>query len=67
MKEVVAREGVDEAFRGKGVVYFTRRAAEATRSHFSKIVESPIYPQVTIRSWSTTTKLLVKLDELERP
>jgi uncharacterized protein (DUF1697 family) len=65
MREVQTREGVDKAAAGDGVLYFSRLKAKASRSRLSKIVSSPIYPQVTIRSWGTTTKLLGKLDELD--
>ena len=51
------REGVDSAWPGKGVLYFARLAAEASRSKLSKIVALPEYQEMTIRSWSTTTKL----------
>jgi uncharacterized protein (DUF1697 family) len=51
------REGVDAAWAGKGVVYFSRLAAKASGSRLSKIVAVPEYQDMTIRSWSTTTKL----------
>jgi uncharacterized protein (DUF1697 family) len=52
------REGVDEAHPGNGVVYFSRLSAERTKSRMGKIVGTPEYASMTIRSWSTTTKLL---------
>jgi uncharacterized protein (DUF1697 family) len=64
MEEVDTREGVDEAAAGDGVLYFSRLKAKASGSRLSKIAASPIYPELTIRSWNTTTKLLGKLDEL---
>jgi uncharacterized protein (DUF1697 family) len=64
MKEVDTREGVDEATAGDGVLYFSRLKARASSSRLSKIAASPIYQELTIRSWNTTTKLLGKLDEL---
>jgi uncharacterized protein (DUF1697 family) len=64
MSEVDTREGVDEAAAGDGVLYFSRLKAKASGSRLSKIAASPIYQELTIRSWSTTTKLLGKLDEL---
>jgi uncharacterized protein (DUF1697 family) len=51
------REGVDQAWPGKGVVYFSRLAAKASSSRLSRIVALPEYKEMTIRSWSTTTKL----------
>ena len=51
------REGVDRVWPGKEVIYFARLASEASRSRLSKIVGRPEYRDMTIRSWSTTTKL----------
>lgn len=56
------REGVDEAWAGRGVVYFQRLAAQRTKSRLSRIVSLPEYQLMTIRSWSTTTKLLELVD-----
>lgn len=52
------REGVDRAWPGKGVVYFSRLDAKATSSRLGRVVALPEYKNMTIRSWSTTTKLL---------
>ena len=62
MKVVVEREGVDQASPGTGVVYFARVSARRTQSRMSRIVGTPEYKQMTIRNWSTTTKLLALLD-----
>ena len=43
---------------GNGVLYFTYLTSKATQSRISKIAGSPIYSRITIRNWSTTTKLL---------
>ncbi len=56
------RPGVDQAWPGTGVVYFQRVSAERTKSRMSSIVGTPEYANLTIRSWSTTTKLLALLD-----
>jgi uncharacterized protein (DUF1697 family) len=63
MKGVELREGVDWAWPGKGVLYFARLSARRTESRMSKIAGKPEYQKMTIRSWSTTTKLLGLLDE----
>jgi uncharacterized protein (DUF1697 family) len=52
------REGVDEIWPGHGVIYSQRLGAQRTKSRLSKIVASPAYKSMTIRSWSTTTKLM---------
>ncbi|MGA7689728.1 MAG: DUF1697 domain-containing protein [Jiangellales bacterium] len=62
MHVVRLREGVDAVWAGDGVVYFQRLAARRTESRMSAIVGTPEYQQMTIRSWSTTMKLLALLD-----
>lgn len=64
MSIVELREGVDEAWPGRGVLYFQRLSARRTQSRMSKIVGKPEYQLMTIRSWATATKLLALLDEL---
>ena len=63
MKMVKLRDGVDRAWPGQGVIYFQRLSAERTKSRLSKIVATPAYKSMTIRSWTTTTKLLKLLDD----
>jgi uncharacterized protein (DUF1697 family) len=63
MRVVQVREGVDRAWPGDGVIYFDRVSALRTKSKMSKIVGTPEYKRMTIRSWSTTTKLLAMLDD----
>ncbi len=62
MKVVERREGVDQAWPGTGVLYFARLSERRTQSRMSRIVGTPEYSQMTIRSWTTTTKLLGLLD-----
>jgi uncharacterized protein (DUF1697 family) len=52
------REGVDKVWPGDGMIYSQRLSAERTKSRLSKIMESPLYKSMTIRSWNTTIKLL---------
>lgn len=63
MRIVELREGVDQAWPGAGVVYFARLTARRAQSRMSRIVGTPEYQRMTIRSWTTTTKLLALLDE----
>ena len=62
MKSVSLKEGVDTAHKGKGVLYFSRLISKATQSHLSRIVTLPVYQNMTIRNWNTTTKLLALMD-----
>ena len=52
------RDGVDEVWPGKGVIYHQRLSAERTRSRLNRILGSPTYKSMTIRSWQTTLALL---------
>jgi uncharacterized protein (DUF1697 family) len=52
------KEGVDEVWPGRGVLYFSRLAAKASSSRLAKMASRPEYREMTVRSWSTTTKLL---------
>jgi uncharacterized protein (DUF1697 family) len=65
---VETREGVDRAWPGKGVVYFSRLAAKSSSSRLSKVAALPEYKNMTIRSWSTATKLLALMESrADRP
>lgn len=56
------REGVDQAWSGTGVLYFSRLIAQASKSKLSKLASMAIYKQVTVRNWRTTNKLLTMLE-----
>ncbi len=58
MKDVRTRSGVDAAWTGEGVLYFSRLIAKASRSHLSRLASMPVYQSMTIRNWRTTTRLL---------
>jgi len=59
------REGVDKIWPGSGVIYSQRLSAERTKSRLGRIVGTPPYKSMTIRSWNTTTKLLEILKKLD--
>ena len=56
------RPGVDEVWPGKAVIYSQRLSAERTRSRLGKIVGTPAYKSMTIRSWQTTLALLERME-----
>ncbi len=56
-KAIELKDGVDRAWAGKGVIYFSRLAAKASSSRISKFASLPEYKQVTIRSWRSAEKL----------
>lgn len=63
MKSVSTKQGVDNAYAGKEVLYFSRLIARASSSHLTKIVGMPVYQNMTIRNWNTTTKLLALMEK----
>lgn len=62
MSIVALREDVDQAWAGRDVLYFARLSARRTQSKMGRIVGTPEYKLMTIRNWSTTTKMLSLLD-----
>ena len=58
MESVRVREGVDTAQAGKQALYFSRLISRASQSYLTKIIGMPVYQNMTIRNWNTTTKLL---------
>jgi uncharacterized protein (DUF1697 family) len=58
MNRIAINDGVDQAFAGNGVLYFSRLIEKASQSHLTRIISLPIYQSMTIRNWNTTTKLL---------
>jgi uncharacterized protein (DUF1697 family) len=62
MKSVSVREGVDTAHAGRQTLYFSRLISRASQSHLTKIIGLPVYQNMTIRNWNTTTKLLVLME-----
>jgi uncharacterized protein (DUF1697 family) len=58
------KEGVDRVWKGEGVIYSERLGALRTKSRLNKIVGTPAYKSMTIRSWNTTIKLLGIIKDL---
>ena len=58
MQRVGVKDGVDEAYAGDGVLYFSRLIERASQSRLSRVVGTPDYQRMTIRNWKTTTKVL---------
>ena len=60
------REGVDKVWQGDLAIYSQRLSALRTKSRLSKIMSSPLYKQMTIRSWATMLKLLELMNAATR-
>ena len=56
------REGVDSVAPGPGALYFSRVAAQASKTRITRLMSMPIFQQMTMRSWRTTTRLSEMLD-----
>jgi uncharacterized protein (DUF1697 family) len=59
------REGVDKVWPGDGVIYSQRLSSERTKSRLNKVMTTPAYRSMTIRSWNTTTQLLEMLRKID--
>jgi uncharacterized protein (DUF1697 family) len=58
LAQLPIRDGVDAAHAGPGALYVSRLIARAAQSKLSRVAALPIYQQMTIRNWNTTTALL---------
>lgn len=58
MVQIELQEGVDQVTAGEGVLYFSRLISGDRKSYLEQIVKLPIYKQMTIRNWNTTSKLV---------
>lgn len=56
------REGVDSVALGPGAIYFSRVAAQASKTRITRLMSMPVFRQMTVRNWGTTTRLLEMLD-----
>jgi len=63
IKSISIKEGVDEAYTGEHVLYFSRLISKAAQSRLTRIISLPIYQSMTIRNWNTTTELLALMEK----
>ncbi|MGB3339121.1 MAG: DUF1697 domain-containing protein [Devosia sp.] len=56
-------EGVDTIWPGDGVIYSQRVSAKRTKTRLNRMMASPLYLSMTIRSWGTTLKLMDLLEQ----
>ena len=52
------KEGVDVVWPGDGLIYSQRLSAQRTESRLNRVMSSPLYRSMTIRSWQTTSALV---------
>jgi uncharacterized protein (DUF1697 family) len=65
MQVFAPRPGVDSVWPGAGVIYSQRLSAQRTKSRLNRIMGTPAYKSMTIRSWATTMALLRLLEAPE--
>lgn len=58
---------IDRVWPGDGVVYAQRLSAQRAKSRLSKVIGSPLYRSMTVRSWSTTLALLERMEDRRTP
>lgn len=56
------REDVDAIAPGRGVLYFSRVRAQATKTRVQLLLAMPMFKQMTMRTWGTTTRILEILE-----
>lgn len=59
------RPGVDTIWPGPGVIYSQRLSAQRTKSRLNRMMSSPLYKFMTIRTWNTTTSLLRMMQSMD--
>ena len=60
------KEGVDNVWQGDLAIYSQRLSALRTKSRLNRIMSNPLYKQMTIRTWTTTIKLLELMNATPR-
>jgi len=56
------REGVDSVAIGPGAIYFPRVAAQASKTRITLLMSMPVFGQMTVLSWRTTTRVFEMLE-----
>ena len=63
LKDAPTAPGVDTVHAGDHALYFRRLVSKATQSKLNKLVQRPVYKNLTVRNWNTTIKLLQMVKE----
>lgn len=62
MQDIPRHAGIDQAFAGDGVCYFSRLISRAAQSYLGRLIAVPMYQSVTVCNWNTTVKLNALMD-----
>lgn len=58
LTEVPVHPEVDVATAGRHALYYRRFIARETSSRLSRLVQMPVYKELTVRNWNTTLRLV---------
>ncbi len=58
LAEVPVHPEVDVATAGRHALYYRRFIARETSSRLSRLVQMPVYKELTVRNWNTTLRLV---------
>lgn len=57
LESIRIKEGVDQLYPGKQVVYAARLIGQITKSRLTQVIMTPLYKNITIRNWNTVRRL----------
>jgi uncharacterized protein (DUF1697 family) len=57
LESIRIKEGVDQLYSGKQVVYAARLISQITKSRLTQVIMTPLYKNITIRNWHTARRL----------
>ncbi len=64
-EETPVKEGLDKKWLGDEVIYYRRPSQtnpDYTKTNASRMIQKPVYQNMTVRNWNTTVKMLELLD-----
>lgn len=63
LKQIEAKPGVDTVEAGKAVVYMATAMSDVQKSGLRKLVGTPVYRDLTIRTYGTCRRILALMEE----
>jgi len=64
LKAMTAKRGVDRIWAGDGAIYISRSIRRAAESRLRRVIGTPAYQSMTIRSWNTARRLLELMERV---
>ena len=65
LKDFVAKPGIEELTYHPGVLFWSAKTSDLTKSNMLKVGRTPIYREMTVRNVNTTRKILELMQEAE--